>query len=159
MKTLEPILSEHPFFKGIDSRYLPLIVGCVSNVRFNAGDSIFRAGEEADQFYLIREGKVAVEVHDAESEIPIQTLHKGEILGWSWLIPPYRWRFDAMAVEPVRAFALDGRCLRTKCDADHDLGYMFLKRFAQITAQRLDATRMQLLEVHHAWRVLTEGRS
>src|SRR5947207_2959185 len=119
MKTLEPILSEHPFFEGLDSRYLPLIVSCASNVRFDAGEFIFREGEEANQFYLIREGKVAVEVRDAGSEIPIQTLQEGEILGWSWLIPPYRWRFDARALEPVRAFALDGRCLRTKCEADH----------------------------------------
>ncbi len=70
------------------------------------------------------------------------------MLGWSWLIPPYHWHFDAKAVEPTRAIALDARCMRTKCEKDHDLGYELMKRFAQIIEQRLDATRWQLLDVY-----------
>jgi len=78
----------------------------------------------------------------------IETLEEGDILGWSWLIPPYLWRFDARIVEPTRAIALDGKCLRMKCDENHDLGYELLKRFAHIVTQRLQATRLQLLDIY-----------
>ncbi|MEK6570694.1 MAG: cyclic nucleotide-binding domain-containing protein [Bacteroidota bacterium] len=149
METLEPILAEHPFLKGLESRHLQLIVGCASNVRFDAGQFIFREGEEANQFYIIRKGKVALDVHSPErGSIIIDTLGDGEVLGWSWLIPPYHWRFDAHAVELTRAIALDGKCLRNKCEEDHGLGYELLKRFAHIIEQRLQATRLQLLDVY-----------
>jgi len=149
METLESILAEHPFFKGLDPRYLQLAVGCASNVRFNAGEFVFHESEEANHFYLIREGKVALEVFaPSRGSLTIQTLEDGEILGWSWLIPPYYWRFDARAIEMTRAIALDGKCLRAKCEEDHDLGYELLKRFASILGQRLDATRFQLLDIY-----------
>ncbi len=80
--------------------------------------------------------------------IMLATLAEGEILGWSWLLPPYQWRLHAHALETVRAIALDGKCLRTKCEQNHDLGYEILKRFAQIMEQRLEATRLQLLDVY-----------
>ena len=149
MRTLEPYLAEHPFLKGLEPQHLKIIVGCASNVRFDAGQYILREGEEANNFYIIRHGIVAVELFAAErGTITIQTIGEGEILGWSWLIPPYHWRFDAKAVELTRAIALDGRCLRTKCEKDHDLGYELLKRFAHVITQRLEATRLQLLDVY-----------
>lgn len=160
MESLERILAEHPFFSDLDRRYLPLVTGCASNVRYPAGAYLFREGGEAEQFFLIREGKVALEVIPPNrAPITIQTVGEGEVVGWSWLIPPYKWHFDAKAVEPVRAFTLDGTCLRAKCEEDHDLGYAFLKRFAALTAQRLQATRLQLLDVYEAWHLLTDGRS
>ncbi len=149
MRTLESLLAEHPFFKGLDPRYLELLAGCASNVRFNAGEFIFREGGEANQFYLIRHGKVALEVFVPErGPVTIQTIDAGDVLGWSWLFPPYRWHFDARAVELTRAIAFDGQCLRTKCDEDHDLGYELMKRFARIITERLQATRLQLLDVY-----------
>lgn len=149
MRTLETILAEHPFFEGLPDKHLKVIVGCASNVSFEEGETIFREGEEANRFYLIRQGRVALEVYAAGiGTITIQTLDAGDILGWSWLVPPYRWHFDARAVEPVRAIALDGECLRRKCEDDHDLGYELLKRFAEIITQRLQATRLQLLDVY-----------
>lgn len=149
METLEPILAQHPFLKGLEPRYIQLIVGCASNVRFAAGEFIFREGEEANQFYIIRHGKVALEVFAPDrGPLIIDTLGEGEILGWSWLIPPYHWRFDAQAVELTRAIALDGKCLRTKCEEDHDLAYELLKRFTHLVAQRLDVTRLQLLDIY-----------
>src|SRR5579872_3848584 len=124
MENLERILSDHPFFAALGERYLPVLVGCAMNVRFDDGEMIFREGGEADQFYLIRDGKVALDVAAPGREpITVHTLTAGEVLGWSWLVPPYRWHFDARVVEPVRAFALDGACLRAKCELDHDLGY------------------------------------
>ncbi len=149
METLERILSAHQFFQGLEPRHLALLVGCATNVRFAADEFMLRTGAEANQFFLIREGKVALEIN-APGRVPIivQTLHENEILGWSWLIPPYHWHFDARAVKPTRAVALDGKCMRTKCEADHDLGYELLKRFAHIIEERLQQTRLQLLDVY-----------
>jgi CRP-like cAMP-binding protein len=149
METLERILAEHPFFKGLEEPYLQLLVGCASNVRFNAGEVVFREGEQANQFYLIRQGKVAVETFaPSRGPIIVQTLGEGELVGWSWLIAPYRWRFDGRAVELTRAIALDGECLRGKCEEDHNLGYELMKRVAHVMEQRLEATRLQLLDVY-----------
>ena len=149
METLERIITEHPFFVGLDDAFTNLMVGCASNVRFQARTYILKEGDPANTFYLIREGKVAVEVLAPQRPpIIISTLSNGEILGWSWLLPPFQWKFHARAVEDVRAIALDGKCLRTKCEENHDLGYEILKRFARIIELRLDATRLQLLDVY-----------
>ncbi len=149
MQTLEAILAVHPFFEGLEPKYLQLMTGCASNVRFEAGAYIFREGEAASHFYIIRQGKVALEMFAAQrGPITIETIEAGEVLGWSWLFPPYRWHFDARVVEPTRAITLDGVCLRTKGEADHDLGYELVKRVAQIMMQRLQATRLQLLDVY-----------
>jgi len=149
METLERILSEHPFFKGLEEPYLQLLVGCASNVRFNAGEVVFREGEQANQFYLIRQGKVAVEMFaPSRGPIILQTLGEGEVLGWSWLVAPYRWRFDGRAVELTRAIALDGECLRGKCEEDHDLGYELMKRVSLVMEKLVQAMRMQLADVY-----------
>jgi CRP/FNR family transcriptional regulator, cyclic AMP receptor protein len=151
MQTLERILSEHEFFQGLDPAYLELIVGCASNVRFEAGAYLFREGEEANQFYLIRQGKISLEIFAPQRPpIKIQSVEEGDVLGWSWLIPPYFWRFDARVLEMTRAIALDGKCLRGKCEQNHDLGYELLKRFTNMMDQRLQATRLQLLDVYAA---------
>jgi CRP/FNR family cyclic AMP-dependent transcriptional regulator len=149
METLERVIADHPFFADLESYYTNLLTGCASNVRFDAGTYIFKEGEEANEFYLIRSGKVALEIFAPQRKpIMLATLSEGEILGWSWLLPPYVWKFHAHAVDTVRAIALDGKCLRTKCEQNHDLGYEMLKRFAQIMEQRLEATRFQLLDVY-----------
>jgi CRP/FNR family cyclic AMP-dependent transcriptional regulator len=149
MENLENILAEHPFLKGLEQQYIQLVAGCASNVRFDEGEFLLHEGEEANLFYIIRHGKVAVETFAPErGSLIIDTLTEGDVLGWSWLIPPYQWRFDARAVELTRAIALDGKCLRTKCEQDHNLGYELLKRFAHIIEQRLQATRLQLLDVY-----------
>ncbi len=149
METLEKILEEHPFAKDLDKRYLALLVGCAANVCYDSRQFIFREGEEAKQFYLIRRGRVALEVFAAPAGgITIMTLGEGEVLGWSWLFPPYQWKFDARATETTRAIALDAQCLRIKCEADHDLGYELLKRFALMVERRLDSTRLQLLNAY-----------
>jgi CRP-like cAMP-binding protein len=151
MKQMDEILAEHSFFRGLPRPYLELVAGCGKNVRFEANQFIAREGEDADTFYLVRHGAVALELHlPNRGTRTLQTLGPGDILGWSWLVPPYRWRFDARAVEPTRAIALDGKCLREKCETDHDLGYALLKRFAYVLGQRLEATRLQLLDVYGA---------
>jgi CRP/FNR family transcriptional regulator, cyclic AMP receptor protein len=146
---LEHIVREHPFFAGLDEAFLELVVGCAKNVRFEIGTYLFREGGQADQLYLIREGRVALEIAaPGAGSVVFQTVGAGEIVGISWLIPPYRWTYDGRAVERVRAIAMDGRCLRDKCEADHSLGYDVMKRIVPILVQRLQATRLQVLDVY-----------
>jgi len=160
VETLERILGGHAFFEGLPDRHLAVILGCTSNVRFEAGERLCREGHEASTFFLIREGHVALEVPAPPGEpIRIQTLGAGDVLGWSWLIPPHRWRFDAHALERTRAFALDGACLRRKCEEDRDFGYELLKRFSRVVAERLHATRLQLLDVYQAYQRIVESRT
>lgn len=149
METLEPILAQHPFIRGLDSRHVQLIVGCAKNVRFDEGEFLISEGEEANEFYIIRQGTVSLELFSPEKgPITVNTLSDGEVLGWSWLFPPYHWHFDARATELTRAISLDGKCLRTKCEQDNTLGYELLKRFAHIMEHRLQATVMQLLDLY-----------
>jgi len=148
---LERIVREHPFFAGLQEGFCTLICGCAKNVRFEAGQSLFHEGEAADQFYLIRHGRVALEITSpGRGTVTFQTLREGEIVGVSWLIPPYRWTYDAKALELTRAIAMDAACLRQKCETDHDLGYEMMKRFMPVLIQRLQATRMQILDVYGA---------
>jgi CRP-like cAMP-binding protein len=147
-ESLERILAAHPFFKGMEPIYHQLFVDCASNVRFEAGEYIFREGEVANQFYLIRHGRVAVEVSTPErGSVIVQSLGEGDVLGWSWMMPPYRWHFDARAVELTRAIALDGRCLRERSEEDHDLGFQLMRRAAQVMEERFQATRLPLLDI------------
>ena len=149
IKTLEPIISRHPFFQGLPQRHLSLIVGCARNERYEQDQILFNEGDEANWFYVIREGQVALDIHvPGRGPIRIETIAEGEVLGWSWLFPPYRWQFTARALSRVRALAFDGKCLRGKCEEDHDLGYELMKRFAAVMMHRLNATRLQLLDLY-----------
>ena len=151
MYTMESLITEHPFFKGLASEHLALIAGCAKNVRFNAGETIFGEGAVADQFYLIRHGMVAIEILiPGQGPVTLQTVHEDDVLGWSWLFEPYRWHYHARALGLVRAVAFDGVCLRGKCEEDHHLGYELMKRFANIITERLQATRMHMLDVYAA---------
>ena len=148
-QTLEPLLRGHKFFAGLDSEYLTLLTGCASNVVFAADSFLFREGEPAETFYLIREGKVALEIAaPGRGALVVQTLGPGDVAGFSWLFDPHRWEFDGRAVERVLAVQMDGACLRGKCDADPRLGYELMQRFAGLMTSRLQATRLQLLDVY-----------
>jgi len=148
-QTLERVLADHPLLNGCEPRYIQLLAGCARTVQFNTDEFIFRQGEEADQFYLICRGRVALEIPTpGGGPIILQTAGKGDFLGWSWMITPYRWHFDARAVELTRTVALNGKDLRDKCEADHHLGYEVIRRVASIMDQRLQATRLQLLDIY-----------
>jgi CRP-like cAMP-binding protein len=149
LETFERTLAAHPFFQGLGEPQLETVVGCAANVKFEPGDFIYREGAPADRFYVLRGGKVALEIFvPGRGAVAIETIEEGEVLGWSWLIPPYQARFDARALTQVRALAMDGACLRGKCDQDPALGYELMKRFAQLMLQRLEATRVQLLDLY-----------
>lgn len=148
MKTINDLLVEHPFFKGLEKRYFDFIAGCGKNVHFSKGVQILKEGEGANAFYLIRQGKASLEVNTPQGPIVIQTLGEGDILGWSWLVPPYKWTFSARSLEETSVLSLDGKCLREKCEKDHDLGYEFFKRLSPILTTRLHWTRIQLLDLY-----------
>lgn len=149
METLEKILVQHPFVEGLPSEHIQLILGCAKNVVFEPGKYLFKENEDANSFYIIRSGKVALEIYSPEvGSIIIQTLGEGDIIGWSWMIPPYQWRFDARAVELTRVIELDGTCLRNKCESDPRLGYEIMKRLANVFEQRINAMRIQLLDLY-----------
>jgi CRP/FNR family cyclic AMP-dependent transcriptional regulator len=149
MQDLGPYLKEHPFLKGMTDSHIELLVGCASNVKFDIGDYLSREGQPAKQFFFVRHGKLALELqtHDRGAMV-IETIGEGDVLGWSWLFPPYVWYFDSKAVELTRAIAMDGECLRNKCEEDHELGYEIMKRFSHVMVNRLSATRLQLLDIY-----------
>ena len=147
--SLEGIVTQHHFFAGLEQQFAGLVSGCARNVRFDAGSYVFRKGEPANEFYLIREGSVALQIAGQGGKpITFQTVGSDEVVGLSWLIPPYRWSFDAKATTRIRAIGIHATCLRDKCEADHDLGYELMKRFMPVLIGRLDAARLQALDVY-----------
>ena len=146
---LSQLLRQHPFVADLSDQHMQVLTGCASNVRYADGSYLIHEGELADKFFLVRSGRVALEIDMHERRpLRIQTVGSGEVLGWSWLIHPFRWHFDACAVTEARVIALDGKCLRTKCENDHDFGYEMLKRLSHVMERRLEATRLQLLDVY-----------
>lgn len=149
MESLARIVRDLPFFAGLDPAACELITGCVKNTRFAAGSYLFREGGPADEMYLVRAGRVALEIAvPGRGAVVFQTLGEGELVGLSWLVPPWRWTYDARALEDVRAIAIDAACLRGKCEADPGLGYEMMKRFMPVLVERLHATRLQMLDVY-----------
>ncbi|MCS7026404.1 MAG: cyclic nucleotide-binding domain-containing protein [Bryobacteraceae bacterium] len=149
VKDLAPVLEQHAFLAGLPKQHVDLLVGCASNRKFDKGEYLCRQGESAEVFYLLRDGIVAVELYlPQKGGVRLETLREGDVLGWSWLVAPYTWHFDARAVTPVRAIVLDGKCLRGKCQTDYELGYHLFARFATIMEQRLESARLQLLDLY-----------
>ncbi len=149
MENLEEILKAHPFFADVSPEHIQLVAGCARHYRFHAGEYLLREDAPANELFLIRHGKVALEVvSPGQAPIVLATLGEGEIVGASWLIPPYRWNFDARAMELTRAIGIDAACLRGKCEVDHDFGYEMMKRFLPVLVKRLHATRLQILDVY-----------
>lgn len=149
MKSIASLLRAHPFFQGLNESDLDFIGGCGENRIYRAGEYLARENEPADHFFVIRKGRVAVETFlPNHGALCLQTLHDGDIFGWSWLFPPYVWTFDAHALDEVHTTRLGGKCLREKCEADPKLGFELMKRFARIATERLQAARIQLLDVY-----------
>jgi CRP-like cAMP-binding protein len=149
MRTLDTLISESPVFAGLTGDQLEFISGCGRNVTFEAGERLFREGDPADSFFLVRYGIVALDTYvPNRGALTVDSVGPGELAGWSWLVPPYRWHFTGRAVEAVRAVEFDGTCLRGKCDGDPVLGYDLAMRFARVLVERLQATRFQLMDVY-----------
>lgn len=149
MKSIYDLLSEHPFFCDFPEAYRRTVAECGSLQHWHKGDYMAHEGEEANSFYLIRHGTVSIESHAPERGAQIiQTLREGDIVGWSWIFPPHTWKFDVRALADLSAIIFEGRCLRTKCEHDFSLGYLLMKKFALIMVKRLQATRLQLMDIY-----------
>jgi|SRR6185503_11430299 len=150
MKTLNEAIIQHGFFAGMKPEHLGLLTEDAKTAQFKAGDLLFREHEPANQFYLIESGKIALEAHEpAGGTSSVQTLAPGDVLGWSWLFPPFAWHFQARAIEPASVIVLSGAHLLVIAERNHDFGYELMKRVAQVVIRRLQATRKQL----HAARI------
>ncbi len=137
-----------PFFDDMSPDHLDFISGCASHVRFRGGELVLTQGRKSDRFYLIRSGEISLELHAANRTLEITTVGEGEMVGWSWLVPPYTWHYDGRAINDLALIAFDARCVREKCDADPVFGYDMFKRFTSLIVDRLMATRIQLLDVY-----------
>jgi len=139
-------LAMQPFLKGLNPDYLAFIAKHAAEVNFEKNHYILLEGREAKEFYLIQRGEVVLRAFISANRgfIDIETLGAGEILGWSWLIPPYHWHFSALVTQPVQAIAIDGVQLRQKCTEDHHFSHEIHRRLAQVVGKRLRRTRKQL---------------
>lgn len=150
MQTIDQYLPEHPFFQGLDAATVDLLAGCAVNVHVRPGEFLFHEGEPAEYFYVLRRGRVAVEIRTPVREVVLDTLDEGDVVGWSWMVPPYRWTFDARAIADTSAVTFDAACLRAKFDTDPQVGYELTKRFVRVMNQRLQSARIRLLDIYGA---------
>lgn len=151
METIESVLAAQPFFQGLNPRHFQELAACAHRINFSAGEFLCRAEEEASRFYLILQGRVSVEIFSARrGPMTLQTLGEGEVLGWLWSEKTYHWHLDARAVSLTRTVSLEVSCLRDKCEADHDLGYEIMKRYAHSLAVRFRVSSLQLTDMFQA---------
>ena len=148
MQAIDELLAEMPAFDGMAPAHLELIAGCARNEVFEQGSFLMREGDQADRFYVIRRGRVAIETFTPRGGLTVETMDNGDLLGWSWLVPPYRVHLDVRALTETHAIAFDAACLRGKCEQDAALGYELMKRFVPVIVERLQATRFRLLDVY-----------
>ena len=141
-------LAKQPFFKGLSEPLLEIFAKEAMPAEFKAGEEIFNEGAPANRFYLICSGKIELELPtDFEHEpVVVETIGAGSVLGWSWLFPPYCWHFDACAITPVKAIFFYGTRLREECETNHELGYELMKRVSGVVIERLQATRLRMVE-------------
>jgi CRP-like cAMP-binding protein len=142
-------LRAHPFGNCIGEEAIDRLAPCAHFERFEAGTFIFREGEDAHCFYVMTRGIVGLEIHNPAGDVrTIQTIDEDDILGISWLFEPHRWMFDAHVIQDVTAIALPAECVRDACDEEPALGYAIMEQFARVIIERLQATRIQLLDVY-----------
>lgn len=148
-KDMADLITEHGMLARLAPESIELISRCARNVAFDPGERLLEEGRPATTFFLIHRGHVALEIHQAgRGALVIETIGPKGTVGWSWLFPPYRWHFDARAIDAVGAIAIDGACLRERAEGDPMLGYQLLGTFASVMLDRLQATRLRLLDLY-----------
>ena len=148
MNTMQNKILDHPFLAGLSPRHREILANCASEKSFDPGEILFREGEPADRFFLILEGKIAVESHQGEGATSVvQMVGAGEVLGWSWLFPPYVWHFRGRVLERTKAIVLDGAHLMIQCEENHFFGYELMKLISRLVIERLQAARKKLVTI------------
>lgn len=146
---LTDLFAGHRFLAGLSERHRLALASGARPFSVSPGDYLAREGESARHFYLVQEGHVAIEAHlPGRGVRQIQTVGPGEIVGWSWLVPPHKWQFDCRALDTVKGIVFDGQWLRERCEQDHELGYCLLRQLLGVVASRLAATRLQALDLY-----------
>jgi CRP-like cAMP-binding protein len=145
-KAIRALIAEHAVFKGLAPQYLELLAEVAMLKQFEQDELIFREGDPANRFYLILDGEVALESSAEGGAVLLQTIGADDVLGWSWLFPPYYWHFDARATRVTKAIFFYGTWLRENCDRDHDFGYEMMRRIVPVIIQRLQAARRQIID-------------
>lgn len=141
-------LAAHPFLHGMSHDHLAVLADAASDVTFPAKHRLIKDGHSATRFWLIQSGQVTLDLHvPGQGPMSIETIGMGELLGWSWLFPPYKWAFGAVAASPVEAFELDARAVRARCAADPVFGYEVTHRVARVLSKRLQSARGRLMTV------------
>jgi CRP-like cAMP-binding protein len=140
------VLAFHPFLAGLTDAQVTALAGCATPVRFAAGEFVFREGQPADACYLLRRGDVSLQMQAADGPVVVEMISGAQVVGWSWLVPPHRWRFDAVAVDAVEAIKLDAICTRRLLHADPELGAVVSQRLLAVVSDRLAHTRVRLLD-------------
>lgn len=149
MSDFKDIIKKNNFFKDLREDYIDLLSGCCFYLSSQPNQIIKHEGDDAENFYLIREGKIAIQIHSPEyGPITLQTLAVNDVVGWSWLFSDYKWHFDIVSLDITRLIGINGKCLREKCEKNHDLGYELIKKFSKLIIDRLQATTIQLLDVY-----------
>jgi CRP-like cAMP-binding protein len=144
--SLEAYLSAQTFFAGLSPEFIAFLASRARERRIEPGQVLFRQGEHARHFYLIRDGRIAIEIPALTGPtLTVQSLGPGQILGWSWLIPPYRWSFQARVEETAVLLEFDGDAVLAHCEADTAFGYALLKRFAALMSERLEVARQRMM--------------
>jgi len=150
--SLEDRLSNHSFGSGLPPAAIRMLAGIAQPCDFKAGEYLWKQGDHAQVLYLIDSGQIALEILvPHQGPLQIETLSAGEVLGWSSLIEPYRWHFDARALEDVSALVLEGKRLRQQCDDHPTVGYRILKQLTPFLEMRLQKTRLRILELNSHW--------
>lgn len=145
--SIQDYLSTHKFFSGLDENFLKFLSESATELSIKKNDVLFQQGKRADTFYLLREGQISVQVPALVGpSLEIQQLGDNQLLGWSWLIPPYRWNFMARAEQDSYLLEFDGNAILTRCEEDAEFGYELLKRFATLMSERLDAARQKMMD-------------
>ena len=145
---VQKTLIQHAFFSELAPEHLTELAQAARERHFADGDVVFRQDERADHFYLIKSGEVSVQIPSIYGPpLTVQTLGPGQLLGWSWLIPPYKWHFEARAISELDVIEFDGAHLLKRCEQNTDLGYHLLKRFAALMSDRVQAARLKMMEV------------
>jgi len=146
-QSITDYLSSHAFFAGLDDNFMAFVADCATELSVKKGHILFRQGERADKFYLIRTGRVSVQVPAIMGPtLEIQSLGENQLLGWSWLIPPYRWNFQARAMEDSDLLEFDGSAILKRCEQDPKFGYELFKLFTALMSERLDAARQKMMD-------------
>lgn len=146
-ESVASMLASNELFEGLPEDVLEVLARHAEERRLERNAILFGHGDPAREFFLLRSGAVVIEVPAISGpSLEVQHLGPGEVLGWSWLIPPYRWSFQARAEEPTELLAFDGEAVRARCEADAAFGYAVLRRFSSLMSERLEAARLTMME-------------